>query len=101
MTIEQIKKKIDYCSFKGKDWEGSNVIVVEKEMVFKLLDELASNTDIIDIVSESVLNDDIELELRQRTQELPNKTTAGEKLYYEAGWRESAKHTKMLISHSR
>jgi|GEM_PF-5762026 len=52
-------------------------------------------------ISESALNDDIELELRQRTQELPNKTTACEKLYYEVGWRESAKHTKMLISHSR
>ncbi len=52
-------------------------------------------------VSESALNDDIELELRQRTQELPSKTTVGEKIYYEAGWRESAKHTKMLISHSR
>lgn len=51
MTIEQIKKKIDYCSFKGKDWEGSNVIVVEKELVFKLLDELAGKTDSIDLVS--------------------------------------------------
>lgn len=52
-------------------------------------------------VNESALSDNIELKLKQLTQELPSKTTVADKLYYEAGWREGAKYTKAILLHSR
>lgn len=64
---------------------------------------LDTRKELLDLFSncENIINNDIELELKQRVQELPDKTTAGEKLYYECGWKEGSKHTKMLVLYSR
>ena len=69
MTIDQVKNKLAYCAFKGKDYEGNDMIVLEKEVVFEVLDKLTTKTTNIDLGSNS--KNLTLLETIENTKQLP------------------------------
>lgn len=89
----------------SKGWHKDNQVVggalwMGMAEMLKEYTDLVKKSDSLPCVSESLL-DDMDLELRQSKQELPEIAKGMGECYYEIGWKKSQQHFQMLIDNSR
>ena len=78
------------------DIDQSYAFKVAMEAAYKYL---VKESDSLPCVSESLLAD-MDLELRQSKEELPEIAKGTGKCYYEIGWKKSQGHFQMLLNNS-
>jgi hypothetical protein len=75
MDINTLKAKIEYFSYMAKNWKDEDVVVIEKDVVLELLQQVKNN-DSLHSVRVSCLK-----EAWNKWQELDDDTVFGEWLY--------------------